>query len=424
MKPILVRQRYVGDMYGSMRKTCFFQEGFYFYYEREKFRTTFDVLKLGRNLRNHLPPSTGARRIATNYRQIKCTPSTTSCCRHHCISQAIWFRQSPRMIRLKKDSPLQKKCRCLYQVQLSLASHQDMVFSTWLQQMGGNSSHLRCCITALYRWWLVDHVRRFGDFARLGWWQRGRGHVGMEGVSAIVRWVITTAAGPPLWRRSFSTVSWQRARKAGNTRQRCAPRGIVPSETVIFSTREKTHKVTWRRQRCSILVDLWRVIFKTLRGKILWRISEIFPEGEGYVCWINSHFFTFLSKGTLFELEVELSQVSCLGQQAQPPFSPLLSFRHNDSLHTIPARISARKVKRGSDVSQLPRCFSTQILQEQRQFLEMVNRTRGGAAFQLQLLGIMCEFPIIKLSIWGGQSWCKCKVKLRDFPFILHCLGW
>lgn len=332
--------------------------------------------------------------------------------------------------------------------------------------MGGNSSRLRCCITAPYCWWLVDNVRRFGDLAGLGWWQRGRGHLGMEvgfskwrtfsgfeetnrlspkigpnspkkemksssspidfsasrlavavalfsggvtfnqsGVEFVskrihshhrkqrvfwpfkmpilmsfpelslqetcgkklavvvrfsslchvfnvqvldrtlfdldlshlvgtVRWVIITAAGPLLWRRSFSMVSWQRARKAGNTRQPCAPKRIVPSETVIFSTREKNHKVTWRRQRCSILVDLRRVIFKTVRGKILWRIFEIFPEGEGYVCWIHSHFSTFLPKGTLFELEVELSQVSCLGQQAQPPFFPLLSFRHNDSLHT------------------------------------------------------------------------------------------
>ena len=53
------------------------------------------------------------------------------------ISQAIWFRQSPRMIRSKKDSPLEKKCRCLYQVQLSLASHQDMVlpldYSRWVE---------------------------------------------------------------------------------------------------------------------------------------------------------------------------------------------------------------------------------------------------------------------------------------------------
>ena len=75
--------------------------------------------------------------------------------------------------------------------------------------------------------------------------------------------------------------------------------------------------------------------------------------------------------------------MSCLGQQAQPSFP--VFFAENDSLHTI----SERKVERGSDDLSFLAILQKQFLQDQHHFLEMVNRTRGGAAFQLQLLGIM-----------------------------------
>ena len=170
----------------------------------------------------------------------------------------------------------------------------------------------------------------------------------------------------------------------------------------------------------SILVDLWRVIFKTLRGKILWRISEIFPEGEGYVCWIHSHFSTFLSKGTLFELEVELSQVSCLGQQAQPPFSPLLSF--------APKWFAPYSFLKESWAWQWWFPSSWLFLKAMTPGATAVpwdgeSHTWRGS-FSTSVAGHHVWISIIKLSIWGDQSWCKCKVNLRDSPFILHCLGW
>ena len=383
IKPILLRQRYAGDMYGSkvtMKKTCVFSRRV-LHLLMEEVLHHFWCSKTEQKLRDQLPTSTGACRII---------PSTTSCCRrrrHDCntwTSQAIWFRQSPRMIRSKKDGQLQKKRRCVYQHQLTMVlplgygrwveippicvsvsqpwivdgwsttwgdlvilrasddgreaalkcgygpgfSNEEFPWKYTLQETNivpenrpklpqkemnhlqaidfqwvnlllvfweGNSTKMRsnfCSIEFIHTigntmildlsrcrsqsvfhhqgngmlyfrasfpsrnmrkknmwlWWVFPAFVMFlmsrfltedfrcKDLSRLGIWGvvSDESHNGQQ---------------PILWRRSFSMVSWQRARKAGNTRQPCAPRGIVPSETVISSTLEKNHKVTWR---CSI----------------------------------------------------------------------------------------------------------------------------------------------------------------------------
>ena len=52
------------------------------------------------------------------------------------------------------------------------------------------------------------------------------------------------------------------------------------------------------------------------------------------------------------------------------------------------------------------------------------NCTLVFALFLLGLALFQSYSGIIKLPIWGAFKQCKCIVNLRDFPLIVHCLGW
>ena len=150
----------------------------------------------------------------------------------------------------------------------------------------------------------------------------------------------------------------------------------------------------------------------------------------GVVRWIPSHFpvqrnFVWAGSGVIAS--------ELFGATGATTIFPLVVFSPKmiRSTQFISDRISERKVKHGSDVSQLPgyskNNFSRSNISSSRWWTALVegqlfNFSCWASGEKIAWRFLVKKYPMIKLPIWGDQS-CKCMVNLRDFPFTVHCFG-
>ena len=150
----------------------------------------------------------------------------------------------------------------------------------------------------------------------------------------------------------------------------------------------------------------------------------------GVVRWIPSHFpvqrnFVWAGSGVIAS--------ELLGQQAQPPFSPWLSFRQKWFAPHNLFLIESQKERLSMAVMfpsflVIPKTISPGATSVSSRWWtalvegQLFNFSCWASGEKIAWRFLVKKYPMIKLPIWGDQS-CKCMVNLRDFPFTVHCFG-